>query len=92
MTIQASNVGPLQSSKSTYDFETGTSIYVEYRGPLTKVEVVLPEGIRAQGWSRLNDEEDIYNKEFGEILATTRATARALRKYEKYLARYGNAY
>jgi hypothetical protein len=88
--VEATNVGPVTiPSKTTFD-DLGTLIRTEYHGPLTKVRIELPEGIYATGWSRQN-EGDIYNSHFGETLAQVRASQRVLRKYEKWLAKNGNA-
>lgn len=87
--VEATNVGPITiPSKTTFD-DLGTIIRTEYHGPLTKVQITLPEGIKATGWARQN-EGDNYNASFGETLANVRATQRVLRKYEKFLAKNGN--
>lgn len=86
--VKATNVGPVTiPSKTTFD-DLGTLIRTEYHGPLTKVQITLPEGVKATGWAKLN-EGDNYNANFGETLASIRATHRALRKLEKFLAKNG---
>lgn len=66
--------------------EAGNTLHIEFRGPLTRVEVTLPNGIRAVGNSLLH-EDDEYNKEFGESLAIVRASQRVLKKHERWLIR-----
>lgn len=86
--VQASNIGPISHPRRTVIDEAGNTFHVEFRGSLTTVNVRLPNGIHARGNARLY-EGDIYNKEFGEALATARASERALKKYSKWLARNG---
>lgn len=87
--IEATNLGPSLGRETSFD-EYGTTVHIEYFGQLTRVDVTLAEGFHARGYARLN-EDDVYNKPFGKQLATTRAIIRALRKYEKWLAKNGSA-
>lgn len=87
--VEVSNVGPISHPRRTIIDEAGNTFHVEFRGSLTTVHVMLPNGIRANGNARLY-EGDVYSKDFGEHLATVRASERALKKYGKWLAKQGN--
>jgi len=80
----ASNTAP----RRTLIVEDGTTYHVEFHGDLTSVEVISPIGLRARGNALLN-KDDVYNKQFGEALATARATSRLLHKYARWLAKEG---
>ena len=86
--VQESNVGPISHPRRTIIYEAGNIFHIEFRGSLTKVHVRLPNGIHATGNARLF-EGDVYNKDFGEALASARASERALKKYSKWLAKNG---
>jgi hypothetical protein len=86
--VALSNVGNMTLPRRTIIDEAGNTFHVEFRGSLTTVTVTLPNGIRARGNARLH-EDDVYNKDFGQALATVRASQRALKKYERWLSREG---
>lgn len=86
--VQLSNIGPISAPRRTTIDELGNTFQVEFRGSLTTVTLTLPNGLTARGNARLY-EGDVYNKRFGEELATIRATQRVLRKYERWLSREG---
>ena len=84
--VVASNVGPVTHPRRTIIDEIGNTFHIEHHGKLTIVDVTLPNGIHARG-NALCDDSDTYNREFGEHLATIRASQRALRKQERWVIR-----
>lgn len=86
--VEESNVGAITHPRRTIIDEAGNTFHIEFRGSLTTVHVKLPNGIHAKGNARLY-EGDVYNKDFGEALASVRASERALKKYGRWLARQG---
>jgi hypothetical protein len=88
MTQPVASFDKITHPRRTVIDEAGNVFHIEFRGSLTSVTVTLPNGIRARGNARLYD-GDVYSKEFGQTLATVRASQRALKKYERWLSREG---
>jgi len=86
--IEVNNYAALTAPRRTIIDEAGNTFQIQHYGALTTVSVTLPNGIRARG-NALHNPVDVYNKQFGEALATARASSRALNKYARWLSREG---